>query len=105
MASGARYPQPMTPAKLSVGSPKLVDTTPPYLPTSLRGYLLLLSQEEFQVIVDALVTAANSNSGVRIPIQSLLECLYRIRDLEIIEIEHFNAITSSRHIKPYLDTG
>ncbi len=104
-ARGTRYPQPiMTPINLSVDSPRLVDSTPPYLLLSPRGYLHPLSSEEFQLIIDALQIAARSNSDLRKQIQTFLEYLYRIHDNGLIDIEHFNAITSARHLKPYLDT-
>lgn len=94
----------MTPTKFSVGSPRLVDSTPPYLPLSHRGFFLQVSPEEFQLIIDALQIAARSNSDLRKQIQTFLEYLYRIHDNGLIDIEHFNAITSARHLKPYLDT-
>lgn len=103
-ARGTRYPQSMTPTKFSVGPPRLVDNTPAYSQLSPRGYLLPLSSDEFQLIIDALQIAISSSSTLRIPIQSFLEQLYRIHDEGLVEVEHFNAITSARHLKPYLDT-
>lgn len=105
-ARGTRYPQPiMTPTKFSVGPPRLVVDTPRYLPFSNRGSFLQVSSKEFQLIVDALVIAANSNSELRMPIQSFLECLYRFCDKGLIDVEQFNAITSARHLKLYIDTS
>lgn len=105
-ARGTRYPQPiMTPTKFSVGPPRFVDNAPAYLPLSHRGFFLQVSPEEIQLIVDALVIAANSNSELRMPIQSFLECLYRFCDKGLIDVEQFNAITSARHLKLYIDTS